>query len=255
MGNHMKKILIAGMAALGLVLSGCTESKTGLQKNVINTALDTCKTYLSGGLKSPSSLRISGVSAIVQRPDLSDISDVFGDIIIENNKITEIARDNKARYRELLMVIGYEAQNSYGVYLSGTYQCKYLYELNSEEVSPEPLNIYLIALKSDGDNIDMEGIHIPIAKLTGSNISLDKNIKTIISSADGSFSKQDEQVYMDLIKKKKARDQELKAIQLKKSWEEMSASEIAAVAEADAAAAVAVEAAEYALSAVQDEEY
>ena len=249
----MKKILIAGMAALGLVLSGCTESKTGLQKNVINTALDTCKTYLSGGLKSPSSLRISGVSAIVQQPDLSDISDVFGGAIIENNKITEMARDNKARYRELLTVVSYEAQNSYGVYLGGTYQCKYLYELNGEEASPEPLNTYLVALKSDGDNIDMEGIHIPLAKFTGSNISLDKNIKTIMSSVDSNFTKHDEQIYVDLIKQRKAKDQELKVKQSKKSRDEMNASEISAIAEAEAGAAVAVEAAEYVLSTNQDD--
>ncbi|MGV5004821.1 hypothetical protein ACVCFZ_05095 [Acinetobacter variabilis] len=236
----MKKILIAGMVALGLALSGCTESKTGLQKNVINTALDTCKTHLSGGLKSPSSLRIRGVSTVVQQPDLSDISDVFGDAIIENNKITEMARDNKARYRELLTVVSYEAQNSYGVYLGGTYQCKYLYELNGEEASPEPLNTYLVALKSDGDNIDMEGIHIPLAKFTGSNISLDKNIKTIMSSVDSNFTKHDERIYVDLIKQRKAEEQKLKERELKRSLEDMDLAEIISTAEAEAAAAAAV---------------
>ena len=97
----MKKILVTGIVALGLILSGCTENKTGLQKSVINTALDTCQTYLSGGLKSPSSLRISGVSTIVQQPNLDDIDNVFGNTIIRDKKISETARDNKARYREM----------------------------------------------------------------------------------------------------------------------------------------------------------
>lgn len=254
MGNHMKKILIAGIAALGLVLSGCTESKTGLQKNVINTALDTCQTYLSGGLKSPSSLRISGVSTIVQQPNLDDIDNVFGNTIIRDNKISETARDNKARYREMLIVVDYEAQNSYGVYLAGVYQCKYLYELNNEEVSPEPLNMYLIGLKSDETQVDMEGIHIPVSEFKGSSLSLNKHIKTIMSSIDSGFSKQDEQIYVELVKKRKAKDRKINEQKLKRSSEDVGLTEIISTAEAEAAAAaaVAIEAAESISSETQD---
>ncbi|QIC69820.1 hypothetical protein [Acinetobacter indicus] len=241
----MKKLLIVGVAALGLVLSGCTESKTGLQKNVINTGFEKCANYLTSSLKSPSSLRISEAVVFVQKPEAQDVYSVFGDIVVKDGKITEIARDNKRRFREMLVAINYEAQNSYGVYLGGTYQCQYLFELNNDEISPEPLNTYLIKLKSDGEDVGL-GVHIPIADFTGSNISLDKNIKTIKSSVDSSFTKHDEQIYVDLIKQRKAEDQKIKERELKRSLEDMDFAEIISAAEAaaDAAAAVATETAE-----------
>ena len=202
----MKKIFLVGVLGFGLILGGCTENKTGLQKNVVNTAFEKCNEYLASSLKSPSSLRVSGGSVIVQQPDLSDVYDVFGSTIIKSNKISEIARDGKTRYREMLVIVSYEAQNSFGVYLGGTYQCKYLYELNNNESSPKPLNTYLVTLKSDGENIDMEGIHIPIAEFTGSNFTLNKSIKTIMSSANSGFNQQDEQMYIDLVKKFKSNE-------------------------------------------------
>ncbi|NAR56695.1 hypothetical protein GPS50_04335 [Acinetobacter haemolyticus] len=237
----MKKILIAGMAALGLVLSGCTESKTGLQKNVINTGFEKCTDYLTSSLKSPSSLRISEAAVFVQKPEAQDVYSVFGDIVVKDGKITEIARDNKRRFREMLVAINYEAQNSYGVYLGGTYQCQYLFELNNDEISPEPLNTYLIKLKSDGEDVGL-GVHIPIADFTGSNWVLDKQIKKLISTTDSKFAAADEEMYKELIKQKEYADQELEAEKIRKSWESLSAEEAA-----EQAAAVAIDAAEAAL--------
>lgn len=237
----MKKLLIAGVAALGLVLSGCTESKTGLQKNVINTGFEKCTDYLTSSLKSPSSLRIGEAAVFVQKPEAQDVYSVFGDIVVKDGKITEIARDNKRRFREMLVSINYEAQNSYGVYLGGTYQCQYLFELNNDEISPEPLNTYLIKLKSDGEDVGL-GVHIPIADFTGSNWVLDKQIKKLISTTDSKFAAADEEMYKELIKQKEYADQELEAEKIRKSWESLSAEEAA-----EQAAAVAIDAAEAAL--------
>lgn len=237
----MKKLLIAGVAALGLVLSGCAESKTGLQKNVINTGFEKCTDYLTSSLKSPSSLRISEAAVFVQKPEAQDVYSVFGDIVVKDGKITEIARDNKRRFREMLVAINYEAQNSYGVYLGGTYQCQYLFELNNDEISPEPLNTYLIKLKSDGEDVGL-GVHIPIADFTGSNWVLDKQIKKLISTTDSKFAAADEEMYKELIKQKEYADQELEAEKIRKSWESLSAEEAA-----EQAAAVAIDAAEAAL--------
>jgi major membrane immunogen (membrane-anchored lipoprotein) len=237
----VKKLLIAGVAALGLVLSGCTESKTGLQKNVINTGFEKCTDYLTSSLKSPSSLRIGEAAVFVQKPEAQDVYSVFGDIVVKDGKITEIARDNKRRFREMLVSINYEAQNSYGVYLGGTYQCQYLFELNNDEISPEPLNTYLIKLKSDGEDVGL-GVHIPIADFTGSNWVLDKQIKKLISTTDSKFAAADEEMYKELIKQKEYADQELEAEKIRKSWESLSAEEAA-----EQAAAVAIDAAEAAL--------
>ena len=232
----MKGILIAGVLGFGLVLGGCAENKTGLQKNVINTGFEKCIDYLTSSLKSPSSLRVGEAAVFVQNPKVEDVHSVFGNLVVKNGKITEIARDDKRRFREMLVVISYEAQNSFGVYLGGIYQCQYLFELNNDEVSPEPLNTYLIKLKSDGEDVGL-GVHIPIADFTGSNWALNKTIKKVIRTSDSKFTALDERMYDDLIKQKEYADQELEAERIRKSWEVLSAEDVAAVA-VDAAMAV-----------------
>lgn len=235
----MKNILIAGV--LGFGLAGCAENKTGLQKNVINTAFDTCQTYLSGGLKSPSSLRINNVKATVKQPHLNDIDNVFGNTIVKDKAVSKTVRDNKSRYREMSMVINYEAQNSYGVYLAGAYQCKYLYELNNKETSPKPLNMYLIGLNSDWAKVDLMGIHIPLSEFKGSNLFLNKHIKTTESSVDSSFSKKDEHTYAAIIEKREAKEREIEERKSKRSSGEIDLAEI--ISSAEAAADAAAEAA------------
>lgn len=225
----MKKLLAVGVLWLGLVLGGCAENKTGLQKNVINTSFEKCTDYLTSSLKSPSSLRVGEAAVFVQNPEVEDVYSVFGNLVVKNGKITEIARDDKRRFREMLVVISYEAQNSFGVYLGGTYQCQYLFELNNDEISPEPLNTYLIKLKSDGEEVGL-GVHIPIADFTGSNWVLNKTIKKVIRTSDSKFTALDEKMYSDLIKQKEYADQELEAERIRKSWEGLSAEEAAAVA-------------------------
>ena len=229
----MKKIII--LAAL-VGLTGCTEDKTGLQKNVINTGFEKCTDYLTSSLKSPSSLRIGEVAVFVQKPEVQDVYNVFGGLVVKDAKIKEIVRDNKRRFREMLIAINYEAQNSYGVYLSNTYQCQYLFELNNDETSPEPLNTYLIKLKGDGEDMGL-GVHIPIADFTGSNWVLNKQIKKLISTADSKFTATDEEMYKELIKQKEYADQELEAERIRKSWDSLSTKEAAEQAAADATAA------------------
>lgn len=199
-------------------LSGCKEDGTGLQKNVINTGFDKCKNYLSTSLKSPSSLNVNEATILVQDPKVEDVSNVFGNIIVKDGKIGEITRDDKTRFREMLVVISYEAQNSFGVYLGGTYQCQYLFELKNDEQSPKPLNTYLIKLKSDGEDINL-GVHIPITDFTGSNITLNKTIKRVIGTSESKFTAVDEKMYDEIIKQKEYKDQEIEAERIRKSWD------------------------------------
>ena len=234
----MKKIIIL---AVLIGLAGCAENKTGLQKNVINTGFEKCTDYLTSSLKSPSSLRIGESIVFVQNPKVDDVYSVFSNILVKDGKITEIARDDKRRFREMLIVTSYEAQNSFGVYLAGTYQCQYLFELNNDEQSPKPLNTYLIKLKSDGKDAGI-GAHIPIADFTGSNLVLNKAIKKVVGTADGKFTASDEEMYSKLIKQKEYVDQELEAERIRKSWKSLSAEEAA-----EQAAAIAIEAAAEAL--------
>ena len=220
-------------------LSGCKEDGTGLQKNVINTGFDKCKNYLSTSLKSPSSLNINEATILVQDPKVEDVSNVFGNIIVKDGKIGELTRDDKVRFREMLVVISYEAQNSFGVYLGGTYQCQYLFELKNDEQSPKPLNTYLIKLKSDGEDINL-GVHIPITDFTGSNITLNKTIKRVIGTSESKFTALDEKMYDEIIKQKEYKDQEIEAERIRKSWDGLDA-ETAATEAAIVAVDVAAE--------------
>lgn len=236
-GFDMKKAILS-VLIIGLL--GCAENKTGLQKNVINTGFEKCSDYLTSSLKSPSSLRISEASLFVQSPEVEDVYNVSRNIITKDGGITELARDSKRRFREMLVVISYEAQNSFGVYLGGTYQCQYLFELNNDEISPKPLNTYLIKQKSDGEDVGL-GLHIPISDFTGSNWFLNKTIKKVIKTADSKFSASDEKMYSDLIKQKEHADQELEAEKIRRSWESLSV-EDAAIQAADIAVAAAMDA-------------
>ena len=220
-------------------LSGCKEDGTGLQKNVINTGFDKCKNYLSTSLKSPSSLNVNEATILVQDPKVEDVSNVFGNIIVKDGKIGELTRDDKVRFREMLVVISYEAQNSFGVYLGGTYQCQYLFELKNDEQSPKPLNTYLIKLKSDGEDINL-GVHIPITDFTGSNITLNKTIKRVIGTSESKFTALDEKMYDEIIKQKEYKDQEIEAERIRKSWDGLDA-ETAATEAAIVAVDVAAE--------------
>lgn len=220
-------------------LYGCKEDGTGLQKNVINTGFDKCKNYLSTSLKSPSSLNVNEATILVQDPKVEDVSNVFGNIIVKDGKIGSITRDDKTRFREMLVVISYEAQNSFGVYLGGTYQCQYLFELKNDEQSPKPLNTYLIKLKSDGEDINL-GVHIPITDFTGSNITLNKTIKRVIGTSESKFTALDEKMYDEIIKQKEYKDQEIEAERIRKSWDGLDA-ETAATEAAIVAVDVAAE--------------
>ena len=232
----MKKIIFLAMV---VGLYGCKEDGTGLQKNVINTGFDKCKNYLSTSLKSPSSLNVNEATILVQDPKVEDVSNVFGNIIVKDGKIGSITRDDKTRFREMLVVISYEAQNSFGVYLGGTYQCQYLFELKNDEQSPKPLNTYLIKLKSDGEDINL-GMHIPITDFTGSNIKLNKKIKRVIGTSESKFTALDEKMYDEIIKQKEYKDQEIEAERIRKSWDGLDA-ETAATEAAIVAVDVAAE--------------
>ena len=125
------------------------------------------------------------------------------------------------------------------MYLGGTYQCQYLFELKNDEQSPKPLNTYLIKLKSDGEDINL-GVHIPITDFTGSNITLNKTIKRVIGTSESKFTALDEKMYDEIIKQKEYKDQEIEAERIRKSWDGLDA-ETAATEAAIVAVDVAAE--------------
>lgn len=199
----MNKILLF---CLMVGLGGCAENNTGLQKNVINTGFEACNKYLTSSLKSPSSLRIKEVAINIKKPSVNDVYDVFGNLILSDGKVNNTTKESKARFREMLVAIRYEAQNSFGVYLGGLYQCQYLYKLENDDRSPKSLDTYLFNIKSDGEDAGL-GVSIPIAEFTGSNISLDSQIKTVINASESKFNPNDEQMYSNLIKRFKTEKQ------------------------------------------------
>ena len=95
----------------------------------------------------------------------------------------------------------------------------------------------------------MEGIHIPLTEFTGSNFSLNKNIKTIMSSANSGFNQQDEQMYADLVKKFKSNEAKRKKTTIKTEasteLNEVAREAIEAASEATAAASEAMAAMGY----------
>ena len=111
----MKKILIL---ALLMGLGGCKESSTGLNKEFLNTGYEKCKEYLSTSLKSPSSLKIEQavLSTFIASPD--NVYKTYGSFLINGNKIKQSYIDNKVRFREMLVDIDYDAENSYGASVS-----------------------------------------------------------------------------------------------------------------------------------------
>lgn len=226
----MKKIILLGLLA---GLAGCKETSTGLEKSVFNTSYEKCVDYLTGSLKSPSSLKISESNISTNIARAEDISTVFGDLIIKDGVVKDNIRAEKARFRELTVDIDYEAQNSYGASLRGLYQCKYLYMLNRDEISPKPLNTYLYKLISDGEDINL-GIHIPIANFSGSNFYLNNTIKNIIGTKDSNFNALDEENYQKVEDQYELIHRQKEADRLKKSWSSSIASDVEASARAAA---------------------
>ncbi|EXB42574.1 MULTISPECIES: hypothetical protein [Acinetobacter calcoaceticus/baumannii complex] len=234
----MKKLVLISSL---LLLGGCKESNTGLDKNVFNTSYDKCVEYLTNSLKSPSSLKIreANISTII--PPAEDINSVFGDIIAKDGLIKSSIKDEKARFRELTVDIDYEAHNSYGASIRGYYQCGYIYSLKNNETIPKPLNTYLYKLKSDGEVLDL-GVHVPFAEFSGSNFYLNKVIKRIVGAKDSQFNEIDKNRYEEIEAIYRNKKQDIEAEKLRESWDKaMPSVEVAAAAAAADIAAAASE--------------
>lgn len=216
----MKKILILGLL---VGLSGCKESSTGLDKEFLNTGFEKCKEYLSTSLKSPSSLKIDQaiLSTFIASPD--DVYKTYGSFLMNRDKIKQSYIDSKARFREMLVDIDYDAENSYGVSLRGNYQCKFIYMLENDSLSPKALDIYMFENKLDGEDVGL-GVEIPLAKLTGSNFFLNSDIKNIIGSRDSEFNELDKKAYLEILEKHKYSEMNKEAEKLRKSWDEINIS-------------------------------
>ncbi|HAV5501275.1 TPA: hypothetical protein JI107_18220 [Acinetobacter baumannii] len=234
----MKKIIFLSLV-LGLV--GCKETNTGMDKKVFNSTYDKCVNYLTNSLKSPSSLKIGEANISTVIPPAEDIANVFGDLITKDGIVKDSVKEEKARFRELTVDIDYEAHNSYGASIRGYYQCGFIYQLNKDEVSPEPLNTYLYKLKSDGEDIGLAA-HIPLTEFQGSNFYLNKAIKRVVGAKDSPFNEIDNKRYKEIETIYKNQKQEREAEKLRESWDEsMPSAEVAAAAAAADIAAVADE--------------
>lgn len=178
----MKKIGLLAGVFIFLALSGCKEKETGLQKEVLNSAINDCTARLGNSLKSPSSLKISEVLAATYIPKPGVINRVASNILIdkESGQISELMQRLKVRYRELGLSIQYEAQNSFGVYLKGKFNCSYIYQLTSDKTSPED-NILLSKLGNNNEYVEINNATI---QLNGnSNFILDSRYDRIIGDA------------------------------------------------------------------------
>ncbi|ENW97332.1 hypothetical protein [Acinetobacter dispersus] len=234
----MKKIILLSLI---LSLTGCKEPNTEMDKTLFNTSYDKCVDYLTASLKSPSSLKIREVNISTVIPTAQDIKSVFGELITTNGLIRDQVKEDKARFRELMVDIEYEAHNSYGASIRGNYQCGFISRLNKDEKSPESLNTYLYKLISDGENVDL-GIHIPIAKFTGSNLYLDNAIKSVIGAKDSQFNQIDTTRYNEIESIYFQEKQNIEAEKIRQSWNK-SSSRVDQITSAAAAAADAVAAA------------
>lgn len=236
--SYMKKIILLSLV-LGLV--GCKEANTGVDKKVFNSTYDKCVDYLTNSLKSPSSLKIGEANISTVIPPAEDIANVFGGLITKDGIVKDSVKEEKARFRELTVDIDYEAHNSYGASIRGYYQCAFIYRLNKDEVSPEPLNTYLYKLKSDGEDIGLAA-HIPLTGFQGSNFYLNKVIKRVVGAKDSPFNQIDKKRYKEIEIIYKNQKQEREAEKLRESWDEsMPSAEVAAAAAAADIAAVADE--------------
>lgn len=172
-------------------LSGCKEKETGLEKNVLNTAIGDCIARLSGSLKSPSSLKLGDITASANTPNPEDIYRVAAHEILDKNG--NISRDSdfmEERYRGFDVNIQYEAQNSFGVYLKDNLSCSYLYRLISDETSPQH-GITVFKLKNMNESVNIQGEKIQI---NGSNYMLDSKYSHVVGGVSTEYSKMDKEI-------------------------------------------------------------
>lgn len=145
----MKRILLIGILGFGLVLSGCKDHKVGLDKNIINTAYDDCFSSLESIVRSPSSLKVNNVAVGSLVPTASYVYRVFGKELVDRGLIDGLASNKSLGFRGLSVEINYDAQNSYGVYLRNTFECRYLYEISDKSESPSRIVLSKITTKDD----------------------------------------------------------------------------------------------------------
>ncbi|MHA3079540.1 hypothetical protein [Acinetobacter sp. ANC 5502] len=214
----MKKKLILSIISVSIILLGCKENQTGLQKDVINSAYDNCYTNLSKTLKSPSSLRVKESLVGVSTPEVNDVYRLYADEIIKDNKISALTHDSKTRFRMLSVNLNYEAQNSFGVYLPGSFECSYMYKLGEDRQSPSELDLFLI--QSDDEKIELNK---PIYNFKdSSNLKLTDSINKVVGDSNAYiFNANDEAMFSKLLEQSKDEkediEREKEAQRIKKS--------------------------------------
>lgn len=185
----MKKILVLGLL---VVLSGCKESSTGLDKNVINTAYKSCYDKLKLSLKSPSSLRINNTVISMDYPNPYQVFRVYTDKLIDgsNGKILVHNPESKNRFRELKSEISYEAQNSFGVFLPGEFSCSYVLHLSNRNSSP--YEIRMASITNDDNELELNDESFTFGE--SSNLYIN-NINKIIIYAPNDYTENDNAIF------------------------------------------------------------
>lgn len=159
----MKKVILLSLF-IGLV--GCVESETGLQKNVINSAYESCTSNLKESLKSPSGLKLGVALITVKEAPYEAIISIYGEKARKENPTESLlTSENKAKFKGIAVLVDYEAQNSFGVMLKDTFTCGYIYNTDEKTV----LKPY---------NLNREKITNPIL-LSDINVDKSSNIKLI----------------------------------------------------------------------------
>lgn len=226
----MKKVFLLAIVA-GLM--GCKDHKIGLDKNVINTAYTDCFSSLEDVTKSPKSLQINSVSAGSFVPTSSYVYDKIGGDLVGSGKIENLDKKANLGFRVLSVSINYDAQNSYGVYLRGGFECQYLYETSTAGDSPKLIT--LVSIKTNDDEV---GPNRPLSDFSKfSNIKLNSLISKRFG-VPGEVSERDAGILKEIVEHHKAATNKLKAQEIQNR---VSQESLDAAADATAAAKAAVD--------------
>lgn len=164
----MKKLSLIISALVLINLNGCKEKETGLEKKVLNAAIDDCKKRLLNNLKSPSSMRLNSIFLSNDYADAKDIYRIYSKTILgDSGKVSKLIKRANERYRTLNIYLDYEAQNSFGVYLRNEVSCSYIYKLRYEDTSPENE----IVLSKLNDSFEFEGYKVNLDNYSNQRIT------------------------------------------------------------------------------------
>ncbi|MCH7310611.1 hypothetical protein [Acinetobacter sp. ANC 4805] len=171
------------------LLVGCKEDQTGMEKNILNYAYNNCLNNFNKN--SPAAIHINNSYIGIYDSNAADIYK-YSYLLNEKNKVSNIQKDAKSRYRELGVTIKYNIKSNPNKSEIKNYKCTYFYELIVNSESPESIN--LIRIVNDGQNIKIKDKSDKIEDY--SNLNLNNGINSIISfKSQNQFNSKDQEMY------------------------------------------------------------